>query len=54
MGETKEIIEQSAAAGVDPHVIDGEVAELGWEPHDQGFADAVRKVIERLVRRADG
>lgn len=38
------------AAGLDPHLVDNLVeSEWGWESHDQGYADAVRRAVEQLA-----
>ncbi len=43
----REVADIAAAEGVDPHDLDHHVAVYhGWEPHDQGYADAVEASVE--------
>lgn len=42
-----EVADTAAETGVDPHQLDWHVtAEHGREPHDQGYADAVKAAVK--------
>lgn len=42
-----EVADTAAAESVDPHELDHHVEAVhGWEPHDQGYADAVKASVE--------
>lgn len=47
----EQVIDIAAAANVDPHRLWGDLANDGWEMHDQGLADeAARRVAAEGVR----
>lgn len=42
-----EVADIAAAEGVDPHRLDHHVEAIhGWEPHDEGYAQAVAASVE--------
>lgn len=45
-----EVIDAAAEHDVDPHQLDWHVEAVhGWEPHDVGYADAVRASVDCLT-----
>lgn len=45
-----EVIMTAAATGIEPHALDRHVTAVhGWEPHDIGYAEAVRGAADCLA-----
>jgi hypothetical protein len=45
-----DVIRVAAELGIDPHVLDLHVEEVhGWEPHDDGYAEAVGRAARCLA-----
>lgn len=45
------VIAAAAELGLDPHALQDDVEDRGWETHDDGWAEALHDAIERGVGR---